>query len=106
MPTGNAYLKGTLGIVAMTAARNKTSFLSARYRRVRARRGHSRALVALERTVLELCWHLLTTDSPITTAAPTTTTNDDQAPLSRPPCNDSATPAATSPPTKNIITTA
>jgi transposase len=61
---GNSYLKGTLGIVAMTAARQKKSFLSARYRRVRARRGHSRALVALARTILELCWHLLTTDQP------------------------------------------
>jgi transposase len=61
---GNAYLKGTLGIVAMTAARQKKSFLAARYKRVRARRGHSRALVALARTILELCWHLLTTDQP------------------------------------------
>jgi len=61
---GNSYLKGTLGIVAMTAARQKRSFLSARYKRVRARRGHSRALVALARTILELCWHLLTTDEP------------------------------------------
>jgi transposase len=47
-------LKGTLGIGAMTAARQKKSFLSARYRRIRARRGHSRALVALARTILEL----------------------------------------------------
>jgi transposase len=61
---GNSYLKGTMGIVAMTAARQKRSFLSARYRRVRARRGHRRALVALARTILELCWHLLTTDQP------------------------------------------
>ena len=48
----------------MTAARQKKSFLAARYKRVRARRGHSRALVALARTILELCWHLLTTDQP------------------------------------------
>jgi transposase len=61
---GNAYLKRTLGIVAMAAARHNKSFLSARYRRVRARRGHSRALIALARTILELCWHLLTTDQP------------------------------------------
>ena len=48
----------------MTAARQKTSFFSARYKRVRARRGHRRALVALAPTILELCWHLLTTDQP------------------------------------------
>ena len=48
----------------MTAARQKKSFFSARYKRVRARRGHRRALVALAPTILELCWHLLTTDQP------------------------------------------
>jgi hypothetical protein len=84
-----------LGIVAMTAARQKTSFFSARYKRVRARRGHRRALVALAPTILELCWHLLTTDQPYHDHY------DKRRPGTaiKPRCNDSATPAATSPPT-------
>ena len=58
---GNSYLKRTLGIAAMAAARTKRSFLAARYKRILSRRGHQRALVALARTILETCWHLLST---------------------------------------------
>lgn len=61
---GNTYLKRTLGIAAISAARTKRSFLAARYRRVLARRGHKRAVVALARTILETCWHLLSTGRP------------------------------------------
>jgi len=61
---GNTYLKHTLGIAAMSAARTKNSFLEARYKRILARRGHRRALVAVARTILETCWHLLTTQQP------------------------------------------
>jgi transposase len=46
----------------MTAAGNKHSFLSARYKRIMTRRGYSRALVALAGTILETCWHLLSTN--------------------------------------------
>lgn len=61
---GNTYLKGTLGIAAISASRTKHSFLAARYQRVMSRRGHKRAVVALARTILETCWQLLTHDRP------------------------------------------
>ncbi|MGH3185403.1 MAG: transposase [Streptosporangiaceae bacterium] len=55
---GNPYLKGALGEVAAAAARTDT-FLGQRYRRIRRRRGHQRALVAVARSVLVIVWHLL-----------------------------------------------
>ena len=56
---GNPYLKGALGMAAATAARGRTTFLSARYRRVVKRRGKGRALVAVARSTLVIIWHLL-----------------------------------------------
>lgn len=35
----NPYLKGALGVAAMSAARSKNTYLSATYRRIAARRG-------------------------------------------------------------------
>lgn len=60
---GNTYLKGSLGIAALAASRTDT-FLAARYRRIRTRRGHLRALVAIQRTMLTAIWHVLTTGQP------------------------------------------
>lgn len=56
---GNKYLKGALGIAAMSAARSKDTYLSAKYRRIAARRGRMRAVVALEHSILTASWHLL-----------------------------------------------
>lgn len=56
---GNKYLKGALGIAAMSAARSKDTYLSARYRRIAARRGPMRAVVALEHSILSASWHLM-----------------------------------------------
>lgn len=56
---GNPYLKGALGMAAATAARGRTTFLSARYRRVVKRRGKGKALVAVARSTLVIIWHLL-----------------------------------------------
>ena len=56
---GNKYLKGALGIAAMSAARSKDTYLSAKYRRIAARRGPMRAVVALEHSILTASWHLL-----------------------------------------------
>lgn len=61
---GNTYLKGALGIAAMAASRTRDTFLSARYKRVASRRGHQRALVAIERAILASVWHILTTGQP------------------------------------------
>lgn len=60
--TGNTYLKGALGIAALSASRTKNTYLGARYRRIAGRRGHLRALVATERSMLTAVWHVLAED--------------------------------------------
>lgn len=55
---GNHYLKGALGTTALTVARNKDTFLGARYRRLSSRIGKSKAIVATERTVLVVIWNM------------------------------------------------
>lgn len=52
---GDAYLKGAMGTCAMSVARTNT-FLGARYRRLAARVGRSKALVATERSLLAAIW--------------------------------------------------
>ena len=49
---GNPYLKGVLGIAAMSAAKSHDTYLAAKYRRVAARRGPIKAIVALEHAML------------------------------------------------------
>lgn len=56
---GNRYLKGALGVAAMSASRSKNTFLAARYRRLVTRRGKPRALVAIEHSILTAVWHML-----------------------------------------------
>ncbi len=58
---GNPYLKGALGIAAMSAARSKGTYLSAKYRRIAARRGPVKAVVAVEHAILIAMWNMLTT---------------------------------------------
>jgi len=53
---GSPHLKGALGVAARAAARSKGTFLSARYKRIAARRGPMRALVATERSILVTIW--------------------------------------------------
>jgi transposase len=57
---GNAHLKAALGVAAMSASRTKDTYLAARYRRIAARRGPVRAVVAIERTILTAVWNMLT----------------------------------------------
>jgi hypothetical protein len=57
---GNPYLKGALGVSAMSAARSKNTFFSAKYQRIRARRGPMRALVAVEHALVITAWNMLT----------------------------------------------
>ena len=60
---GNPYLKGALGIAALSVARSKQSTrLAARYRRVASRRGPMKALVAIEHTLLTAIWHMINND--------------------------------------------
>ncbi|KZS62440.1 transposase [Mycobacterium ostraviense] len=61
---GNAHLKGALGIAAMAAARTNGSFFQHRYKRLAARRGPTRALVAIEHSLLNAVWNILTNGEP------------------------------------------
>jgi transposase len=55
---GNPWLAGVLGEIAATITRSQT-FLGARHRRMAARRGKRRAIVATSRHLLVIVWHLL-----------------------------------------------
>ncbi|OIK23511.1 IS110 family transposase, partial [Streptomyces malaysiense] len=57
---GNPYLKGALGLAAFGAVRTKDTYLQARYKRLTARRGPLRALVAVEHSIVTAIWHMLT----------------------------------------------
>jgi transposase len=61
---GNRYLKGALGAAALSVARSKDTFFAARYRRLVSRRGHERAIVAVERALLTAVWQVLQTGQP------------------------------------------
>ncbi|MDP9823797.1 hypothetical protein J2S59_003606 [Nocardioides massiliensis] len=52
----------TLGSAALAASKSKNTYLAARYRRIAARRGRLRAIVAIERSILTSVWHMLTDD--------------------------------------------
>ncbi|MGH3438650.1 MAG: IS110 family transposase, partial [Sciscionella sp.] len=56
---GNSNLKRLLGIAAMAAIRDKSSYLRVYYRRLTARRGRQRALVAVMHKLTIAIWHVL-----------------------------------------------
>jgi transposase len=56
---GNKYLKAALGTAALSASRSKNTYLAAKYRRIAARRGPMKAIVAVEHSILTATWHLL-----------------------------------------------
>ena len=56
---GNANLKRILGTAAMAAIRQKDSYYAVYYRRVAARRGRQRALVAVMHKLVIAIWHVL-----------------------------------------------
>ena len=58
---GNPYLKGALGVAAMSAARSHGTYYSAKYRRIATRRGPVKAIVAVEHAILIAIWNMLTT---------------------------------------------
>ena len=57
---GNPYLKGALGIAALSAARSHNTYLAVKYRRIASRRGPMKAIVAVEHTILIAIWNMLT----------------------------------------------
>jgi transposase len=58
---GNPYLKGALGIAALSAIRSSDTFYAAKYRRIASRRGPIRAVVAVEHAMLVAVWNMLLT---------------------------------------------
>lgn len=61
---GNRHLKGALGIAAMSVAKNPGTYLHAKHRRITARRGPLKALVAVENDMLVAIWHMITNHTP------------------------------------------
>ena len=60
----NPYLKGALGVAALSAARGRNTYLAAKYRRVAARRGPQKAVVAVEHAMLTAIWYMITNGVP------------------------------------------
>ncbi|MDR2374734.1 MAG: IS110 family transposase [Bifidobacteriaceae bacterium] len=56
---GNNHLKRAIGIATMAAVKRDDNHVAARYKRLRYRKGHPKALVAAMRTMLTAIWHIL-----------------------------------------------
>jgi len=56
---GNRWLRRILTQVAFAGAHAKDSYLSAQYRRIAARRGKKRAVIAVAHTILVVIYHML-----------------------------------------------
>ena len=61
---GNRWLRQVLIEIAHVASKTKDTYLAAQYRRIAARRGKKRALVALGHTILVIVYHILTRREP------------------------------------------
>ena len=61
---GSRWLRQVLVEIAHVAAKTKDTYLAAQYRRIAARRGKKRALIALGHTVLVIAYQLLTRKLP------------------------------------------
>ena len=63
---GNRWLKQMLVQCAWAASRTKHSYFHGMYQRLKARRGHKRALIAIAHAMLTTMWHLLSKSSEYT----------------------------------------
>jgi transposase len=61
-PGGNRWLRRVLVEAGWAGIRTKDSYLAAQYRRLAARRGKKRAIVAVGRTILVAAYHILKQD--------------------------------------------
>ncbi|MFE9429351.1 IS110 family transposase, partial [Kitasatospora sp. NPDC006697] len=61
---GDRYLKAVLGQCGSSAGRTKNTYLAAKYKRIAARRGPKRAMVAIGHSILVSAWHMITHDIP------------------------------------------
>lgn len=57
---GDRWLKGALGASAMSIASHSGTFLHVKYQRLARSRGRSKAIVAIEHTLLNVVWAMLT----------------------------------------------
>jgi transposase len=58
---GSKWLRATLTEAALASQRARGTYLSAQYQRLRGRRGHKRATIAVAHSILASVWHMLTT---------------------------------------------
>jgi len=58
---GSRWLGIALTEAAQANTRSRDTYLAAQYRRLRARRGHRRAIGAVRHSIIIACWHMLTT---------------------------------------------
>jgi transposase len=56
---GNPYLRSALVEAALAATREKNSYFREKYYRLKARRGHKRAVVAIAHKILVAIYHML-----------------------------------------------
>jgi transposase len=61
---GSKWLRTALVQAANAAARSKDTYLAAHYQRIKGRRGHHKAIVAVAHSILVIIWHLLTGNQP------------------------------------------
>jgi transposase len=61
---GNKYLRRILALVARAASGTKKSYLRALYYRLKARRGVSKANMAVGRTILQMAYHMIARHEP------------------------------------------
>ena len=61
---GNPWLRRTLAEIANVAGRTKSTYLAAQFRRIAARRGKGRAIVAVGHSVLVAIYYMLTRHEP------------------------------------------
>lgn len=61
---GDTWLKTMLVQAATAAARTKASYLGAQYRRLKAKRGHKKAVVAVAASILTIAYHMLQRGTP------------------------------------------
>ena len=61
---GNCYLRRILCQAAWAATRKKGSYLGVLYRRVRGRRGHQKAIMAVAHQLLTVIYHMLKDNQP------------------------------------------
>jgi transposase len=58
---GSRWLSVALTEAAQANTRSRDTYLSAQYRRLRARRGHKKAIGAVKHSIIVACWHMLST---------------------------------------------